>query len=67
MLRESIEDVEPGDEDYQLFSDLQNGEYDNPSPDRPVEFLQSELAKRKKERADKILEIKQSLVKHITS
>lgn len=66
MLRETIEDVEPGDPEYELLEDLGQGLYDNDSPERPLEFLENEVARKKKQKQDKMRDYKASLLKLIT-
>ena len=66
-LRETIENAEPGDPDFDLMMELTEGLYDRPSPDKPIEFIDTALRKRKRERNERVEEEKMEIVRAISS
>ncbi|XP_031560412.1 uncharacterized protein LOC116296526 [Actinia tenebrosa] len=67
MLRETIEDVEPGEPDYDLLQDLGEGLYDTPSPGKTVEFLEAEVEMRRQKKRERINDMKEELIQAVYS
>ena len=59
--------MQPGDPDFELMEDLTTGLYDEPSPDKPIEFIETTLENRRKQRKERQEEKKMDIVRAVSA